>query len=403
MGLFSLFKKQAPAAVVQPSRTVPEPAKPHQTSIDGYCFIDVETPNRNNNRICSIAAIRTDSLGNETGRYYTLVNPECEFDYVNIGIHGIHPEHVRGAMLFPDLWNQRLHDWVSNSVVVAHNARFDINVIKKAMDSYGIDDIPFSYIDTMRMAKKVYPEAEKYTLPILCQAAGVSMGTHHDAKCDAEACMGLFFSMVKKAAPSPVIFGQEPQEPRKRGYIPRGPRISDATKAKNNLKDLLEYVISDGRVSTEEGIALLIFLNDHEDIIKDPLIDPIVTELTKCANDCYIDDEESAHLLKLFSRYVNPADAQPTPANIEIDGKSFVLTGDFSYGSKDEVAQYIEQHGGTVKSGVTKTLDYVVIGSLGSSKWGMGTYGSKVAKAMEWQDKGSAVQIIKEEDFFGTM
>ena len=81
-----------------------------------YTFIDVETPNRRNDRICSIGAVVTDQDGTVVEKKSYLVNPESSFDDINVRIHGIAP--VDG--------------------VVAHNARFDLSVLTKPLVSYDI-------------------------------------------------------------------------------------------------------------------------------------------------------------------------------------------------------------------------------------------------------------------------
>lgn len=87
--------------------------------------LDVETPNRLNNRVCSIALTVLTGSEIETN-YYSLVNPEAEFDPINIGIHGIKPQDVLGAPTFPDIWD-KIGNIIRPSIIVAHNAIFDLN------------------------------------------------------------------------------------------------------------------------------------------------------------------------------------------------------------------------------------------------------------------------------------
>ena len=54
--------------------------------------------------------------------------------------------------------------------------------------------------------------------------------------------------------------------------------------------------------------------------------------------------------------------------------------------------------GGIPVKSVTKKTDYVIVGSQGSDAWSAGNYGSKIKKALELQEKGIAIQIIKESD-----
>ena len=84
----------------------------------------------------------------------------------------------------------------------------------------------------------------------------------------------------------------------------------------------------------------------------------------------------------------------------DISGKNIVLTGDFKAGSRDDITSQLEKLGANVKTGVSGKTNYVIVGALGSASWSFGTYGSKVSDAMEFQQKGKPVEIVKEEDFF---
>lgn len=92
-------------------------------------FLDVETPNRHNDRICSIGIVQTDMRGDVVNSLSRLVNPEAPFDDICMSIHGIAPIDVKGAPSFADLWDSSLSAMLAQSSVVAHNASFDLSVI----------------------------------------------------------------------------------------------------------------------------------------------------------------------------------------------------------------------------------------------------------------------------------
>ena len=73
---------------------------------------------------------------------------------------------------------------------------------------------------------------------------------------------------------------------------------------------------------------------------------------------------------------------------------AFAVTGDFRNGSREEAEDKIRALGGVVRSSVTKSVKYLVVGSLGSDRWVRG-YGNKVEKAREL-----GVPIIAENDFW---
>ena len=71
--------------------------------------LDVETPNMRNDTICSIGiCVFEEGQLKESGHY--LVDPETDFDALNIRIHGIRPEDVTQAATFPELWPLHVPD-----------------------------------------------------------------------------------------------------------------------------------------------------------------------------------------------------------------------------------------------------------------------------------------------------
>ena len=103
-----------------------------------YLFIDVETPNRHNDSVCSVAWILRDGQ-REIGREYQLIDPEAPFDPMNMSIHGIRPDDVAGAPAFIEYWTDTLGPLCEGSVLIAHNASFDLSVIAEISPVEGFD------------------------------------------------------------------------------------------------------------------------------------------------------------------------------------------------------------------------------------------------------------------------
>lgn len=82
---------------------------------------------------------------------------------------------------------------------------------------------------------------------------------------------------------------------------------------------------------------------------------------------------------------------------IEIPDRRFCLTGDFAYGLRSTCEDLITQRGGLVASAVSKKINYVVVGGLGSSEWKHGSFGTKIAKAMELKQVGAPLLIVHED------
>ena len=97
---------------------------------------DVETPNSRNDRMSAIG-ITVIEDGAVTDEYYTLVDPETHFDPFNIQLTGISAETVKGAPTFPEVW-QKIEPVLSGGLLCAHNAPFDLSVLRSCLRAYGI-------------------------------------------------------------------------------------------------------------------------------------------------------------------------------------------------------------------------------------------------------------------------
>ena len=155
-----------------------------------YIVFDVETPNSRNNRMSAIG-ISVIENGKITVEFYSLVNPEQEFDYFNIKLTGITPEMAEEAPTFPEVW-EKIGSIMESGILVAHNAPFDMGVLQKCLDYYGIDTKPsFQYVCTCRMAKKCLPNLGSHRLNNLCDYLGITLD-HHHAGSDSTAAADIF-------------------------------------------------------------------------------------------------------------------------------------------------------------------------------------------------------------------
>ena len=102
-----------------------------------FIIFDVETPNYRCNRMSAIGITVLED-GVVTNEFSSLINPETDFDAFNIRLTGIDEELVRDAPTFPELWPQ-IEPLMSSGLLVAHNAVFDLGVLKKCLDHYEID------------------------------------------------------------------------------------------------------------------------------------------------------------------------------------------------------------------------------------------------------------------------
>ena len=146
---------------------------------------DVETPNHKNDRICSIGLTAVEN-GEVSNSHYYLVNPECFFNDRNTQIHGITQSDIADAPTFPEIWD-KIGAFFRENLVAAHNATFDLCVLRKVLQGYGINETLIYYVDTLTMARSIIKEAENYRLPTLCNKIGIPLNQHNAAS-DSQAC-----------------------------------------------------------------------------------------------------------------------------------------------------------------------------------------------------------------------
>lgn len=170
---------------------------------DRFIVFDTETPNSLNNRMSAIG-ISVVEHGRIVEEFYSLVDPEVEFDWFNIRLTGITPEAVRGQPTFPQLW-ERIRPLFESGMPVAHNASFDMAVLAHCLDAYGIHWRPWArYVCTVRYARKALPGMPNYKLNTLCQELNIGLN-HHNAGSDAHAAAELLLRCMEQADVSDFI------------------------------------------------------------------------------------------------------------------------------------------------------------------------------------------------------
>ncbi len=362
-------------------------------------FLDVETPNYHNDRICSIGLVRTDAFGHELTSASFLVNPEVPFHERNMHITGICSCDVEDAPTFDVLWNESLRALFTGVRLVAHNARFDLSVLSKTLDAYNISSGEWMYSCTKELANYYCPNLANYRLPTVCKSLGVEMGKHHRAFDDARACCGIFWALADSTNDIDSFFhpyhfcNESAFRDSKRSFRQK---LSDSTEAYKGFVKLCERIISNNEVSLDEAVLALIFIEKNRTYFDcDPTVHKIESILLDAVVDGDIDDAESNNLTALMTRLVNPASTS-SDGKVEVAGHSFCLTGTFSHGERSYITHWIEAHGGVCLKSVTRKCDYVVVGEQGSEAWSTENYGGKVKKAMDYQAKGYLIEIIGE-------
>jgi DNA polymerase-3 subunit epsilon len=130
--------------------------------------------------------------------FYSLVDPETYFDYFNTLLTGISEETVCDAPTFPEIW-ERIEPILSNGLLVAHNAVFDLGVLRKCLQDYGIVWKPYvRYVCTVQMGRRILPGVS-HKLNDLCARYGIDLD-HHHAGSDSRACAEILLRYLRGGA-----------------------------------------------------------------------------------------------------------------------------------------------------------------------------------------------------------
>lgn len=162
-----------------------------------YIVFDVETPNRANNRMSAIGITIIED-GIIADSFFSLVDPEVYFDRFNTQLTGISADTVQGAPNFAELWEQ-IKNVMESGILVAHNAVFDMSVLKKCLHDYGIEwKNTAKYICTVQAGKKLLP-GMSHSLNVMCDYYGISLD-HHKADSDSRACAEILLRYMESGA-----------------------------------------------------------------------------------------------------------------------------------------------------------------------------------------------------------
>ena len=159
-----------------------------------FVAIDFETATSKWTSICSMGiCVVEDNKVKEVKEI--LVKPEpFEFNDYNIAIHGITPQMVYTKKTFDKYWDE-IKPYVQNKLVIAHNASFDVGVLTKTLDMFGLELPNFDYLCTVKLSQKAYPKLPSHKLNALGESLGICF-SHHTACDDAYACANVLLHIL---------------------------------------------------------------------------------------------------------------------------------------------------------------------------------------------------------------
>jgi len=163
-----------------------------------WVCVDIETTGLKvdeGHRICEVAAVR-GALGGEVTEFASLVNPGRPIPQEAAAVSGISNEAVAEAPPFADIASAA-HDFLSNAVIVAHNAPFDAGFLQTEFEQTGLSLPPAPIVDTTVVAGSVLGLPVR-NLPGVARALGLEHQPTHRALDDARATREVLLAGLRK-------------------------------------------------------------------------------------------------------------------------------------------------------------------------------------------------------------
>lgn len=164
---------------------------------NNYVVFDIETTglSSRNDKITEIGAVKIRD-GIIVDRFSQLINPEKEIPQVVVELTGISNSLVENEPTIEEVI-PKFYEFSKDSVLVAHNAKFDISFIRR---EYKNNNLEFNHpiLDTLVLARATMTHMKRFNLGTLCKNLGVSLVGAHRAVNDAEATAEVFIKLIEK-------------------------------------------------------------------------------------------------------------------------------------------------------------------------------------------------------------
>ena len=309
-----------------------------------FVALDFETANSSRASACSIGLVKVQ-FGQIVAEKSILFKPPVGFDEFNgwnIAIHGITPAMVADRPRFEAVWPE-ISSFIGDQIVVAHNASFDISVLRASLTASNIAWPTMNYACTMVLSRIIF-DLTSHGLSFVAHKSGIAWNEeqHHDALYDADACAQIAL----------VMASQQHVE---------------------NLPDLLDSL----------GLSM-------------GILHPDGWETCRVSRSSKSSIEHSRLKGKVSDIPIN-LDAEITHP---LYGKQIVFTGGLHSMSRSDAWFEIAKIGAIPSEAVNRQTNVVVVGQQDISKFKKGeTHSEKFRKAEHLKAMGFEIEVISERDF----
>ncbi len=161
-----------------------------------YCVLDLETTGLSfrTEKITEIGIMKMQN-GEVIDEFSCFVNPEKPIPPKVVEVTNITDDMVKDAETIETIFPKML-DFIGDSVLVAHNADFDIGFLKYNAKELGYR-LENTYMDTLRLAKELFPDFKKYKLGIIAEKLGIKVEVAHRALDDVDTTVKVLKVMLE--------------------------------------------------------------------------------------------------------------------------------------------------------------------------------------------------------------
>jgi DNA polymerase III subunit epsilon len=158
--------------------------------------VDFETANELPSSACAlgIALIKDNKI--ITVKHWLIKPPEMRFNVFNTCLHHITEKDVAKKPEFYRIWPS-IKKYLEGNLIIAHNARFDMAVLRSILGVYQIDIPELYYACTVTLSRKVWKGFKNYKLSTVANNLEINF-KHHNAKEDAFACASIAIRASKQ-------------------------------------------------------------------------------------------------------------------------------------------------------------------------------------------------------------
>ena len=162
-----------------------------------YCVLDLETTGISitTEKITEVGIMKVKN-GEVIDEFEIFVNPEKPIPQRVVEVTNITDEMVKDAETIDKVFPKIL-EFVGDSIIVAHNASFDVGFLKHNAKLLGYE-FNNTYIDTLPLAKDLFPDLKKYKLGKIADSLGIEVDVAHRALADVDTTVKVFNVMLEK-------------------------------------------------------------------------------------------------------------------------------------------------------------------------------------------------------------